>query len=804
MPHPATTMYPFAQNDENTKCQAVSLSNHMTLRNACVDYRDSGGVVWDNAVVPEMSGATSKGQVSCMNHIDNNVGIVVKNTITCFTTESIPRASDMIVTVRDLLEDSVRAGTLWCLVHTREYELDKELNTWLGDAGALPQDTSTVLDQVSSLPILPLSVSTSHAAMEAARYSHGCDYDTKFMFPHNAVPSHGIIGTLHDTQVVDMCPGEVQHVPDHSRRQYADEYIGYLCAGHTSHSSEAGRIRRVTSDIRVRVINDSTLERLSEVAEIVDTHHLDLEWTLFCMGKHSRISTACVDNICKFRRTLALGGCAQLSVYVHDAQRLIVIHVASGNLLKVCTNGYLLDNAEAYTSCGRKWYPRAFIDTTGKDSIRSCFSTFFSLAPYVSSNRAPRPLISSVQLPQAICLPWCPGTAAVSPVNTFTPLVTTPTYEAVTRDFNSNDANIASLMPGENVGVLFLNMEHNYEDAVMVSSRYLDLGGFSSISICHYALQGHEYVPPVGSQLCGILCRWWKSPCVSWCTHQPTELTGNVKYVAGSRCITGVVDSVTKLDNGDVSVAIRSYQQARQGDKLSTWHGQKGVVVETAMEDMPLVYDHDGTRMYVDVVYAMSSVVTRQTNGQLYEACESMCHFANASRTGPRVVVQNGDRADTSAEFSVFNGKTGRPFVTATYDSNGISFRPTKATFGYVRMFPQTQMSRERHHVSHLSMKENTKRTPQRRTRGGGVQWGEMEVMSAVASGLHHCNDEIVSRGDVIDIDVCSTCQRLGLLCKCTTENYIRTSIPYDTVVTDITSRIVHNCCFKYDLEIKV
>ena len=55
-----------------------------------------------------------------------------------------------------------------------------------------------------------------------------------------------------------------------------------------------------------------------------------------------------------------------------------------------------------------------------------------------------------------------------------------------------------------------------------------------------------------------------------------------------------------------------------QGDKLSTPHGQKGVAVTGIMtlENLPVIRTRGGQQLIPDVVVAMSSIVTRQTNGQ--------------------------------------------------------------------------------------------------------------------------------------------------------------------------------------------
>jgi len=356
------------------------------------------------------------------------------------------------------------------------------------------------------------------------------------------------------------------------------------------------------------------------------------------------------------------------------------------------------------------------------------------------------------------------------------------------------------MLPGENVCALYLNMEYNYEDAILVSQRYVDNGGFSTISLCTYSLPSGELIPDVGMPICSKVSKWWKSKCAPHCSHKMNDTNMKNVYSIG-RIPTSTVVSVDSLDNGDKSVQVRSYQQLQTGDKLSTGHGQKGIAVITPYHEMPVAMNDQHGVIVPDVVIAMSSIVTRQTNGQLYESALSLTLMANGT-TLPQV-VQPGDTASVDDEFNVCYGSTGRLYVTATTHEDGSTrVMPTKATLGYVRIFNQTQMTRERHHVSHHSVGSHTLRTPVRRTRGGGISWGEMEVQAAVAAGLSNCVDEIVRRGDMVQCNICTRCQRLGLLCTCTTEDHhIRATLPYDTIVFDTVNAIVYNGSNKYELE---
>ncbi|KAL4766725.1 hypothetical protein BDW60DRAFT_201920, partial [Aspergillus nidulans var. acristatus] len=502
---------------------------------------------------------------------------------------------------------------------------------------------------------------------------------------------------------------------------------------------------------------------------------------------------------CLQHRLRSLTGSTSFSLHISDDLRFINISISSGTLIKQTSSGYYADNVETHFSSRVPGGIRPVIDTKGKDQHRACFSAFFNLIPYISSDRAPRPLISSVQTPQAVCLVWCPGNAAVSPCYTFDPIVTTPLYERIRQDLNSDEATISCHLPGENVTCMFLNLEYNYEDAIMISKRYLDNGGFSTMSMCSYNLPQSEYIPPVGSTMCGVLSRWWKSPCQAHCTHKIEDLTDGSTFTVGYKP-TGVVHSVTHLGSGDINVRIKSYQQLQPGDKLSMGHGQKGIAVPIEYEDMPVAYSPKHGYIVPDIVMAMSSVITRQTNGVLYEAAKSLSLLHENSSIPS--VVNACDIADVSDEFVAMSGVTGELYQTMIYDNNGnAKLEPTCVTVGFNRVMNQTQMSRERHQVSHVHVSKNTLRTPDGRARGGGVAWGEMEVQSTSSAGLQSCDCEIRERGDVIVGKWCQQCQRLGLLCTCTTEEYhVLAKASYDLVVVDCINAITQNGSFQYSL----
>lgn len=800
----------FSLSPTSTYVNAVSLKNHMTLRNACINYRDANGRCWVDSDIPEASAAVSKDQIPCLNRFRNTVGHMSKFEIICFPLQKTLNLASMQDALCEELMSVLETGRLWTPSQTVKYVFSagSEIR-WKSNKSHLIHEHNDILDKLLKSSDTPLSANTVHAAIESTQFGSKVGYTDMFLYPHNASTSVGLIGSLHDNECIDMSPGEKDNkVPNMENRRYdMNDHLGFVCAGHTSHSGEAGRVRRVTCDIRVRILSINTICDITEcfdfVREKINKYSdsetiLKHEWTLFCMGVYCDVSDADIRYICSFHRRMSLLGPTSFSLHIQSDTKLVIMSVSSGTLLKRCSNGYWADSVEVYRSSRLKWSIKPHISTHGKDAMRACFSAFFCLWPYMEYNKAPRPLIASVQQPQAVCLPWCPATAAVSPCYTFRPVITTSFYNDILHDVDDGDANISSYIPGENVICLFLNLMYTYEDAIIISKRYIDNGGFSTYSLCNYNLSRNEYIPPIGSMMCGILSPWWKSKCQKDCKHSETYLASS-SIVLGSKP-TGIVHSTTSLRTGDVCVRIRSFQQLQDGDKLSMPHGQKGIVVIVDYENMPIAHNSKHGTIIPDMVMGMSSVITRQTNGVLYEAAMSLSLMEKGSPL-PHV-VQHGQLPSLEDEFTVVRGTTGEAFKTVIIADNGCYIvKDTRATLGMVRVLNQTQMSRERHQVSHVKIGKNTLRTPDGRARGGGVAWGEMEMQAASSIGLQYCGSEISERGDRVVGKWCTKCQRLGLLHTCTTDDdCVSVKAPYDLIITDCVNAIVHNGSFQYEL----
>lgn len=122
------------------------------------------------------------------------------------------------------------------------------------------------------------------------------------------------------------------------------------------------------------------------------------------------------------------------------------------------------------------------------------------------------------------------------------------------------------------------------------------------------------------------------------------ESNDAARYINGGRCLVHVqvIVSMTKwftnqtdihfensssqvlesniAEDGDIQIKISSHSQLLTGDKISTTHGQKGVVRIVPYHELSIIVMEDGTSFVADLYMAVGSVVSRQTVEQIYEA----------------------------------------------------------------------------------------------------------------------------------------------------------------------------------------
>lgn len=779
-----------------------SQAREYTIRSTFEEYRDRGGARWVDADPPEMSVMSDTGEITCMARLRSPVGLPSGGIYVGPYPAMHPSLRETMHAVMRWVEGAINSGFLWCPPDSVRVERGGS-GVWKCSGAALDVELGEVLSTIERSSLTPLSVSTVHAALESDAIRNEQVFRNFYVYPRTTVPSTGLFGTSHNNSFIDISPLEKEKEPDMKAREFREEYVGFICASHTSHSYEAGRSRRVTEDVLVRLLGYKSYRVAEELSSReTEEEGFTKDWTVFCCGQVCKVGIKTVDQICIHHRLLSLGDDPGYGVYVREPLKVCVISISSGVLTKKCSNGVWADNCNAHISDRLRFSVKPRIDTSGPDFHRSCLSGHYSYIPFVEYNAAVRTSISSAQITQAVTMPYCPATAAVSPCHVFKPIVTTPSYRRIMIK-QEVELDLASYMPGENVCVLYHNLPLNYEDAVVMSKRYAQNGGFSTISTCRYLLPATDYVPPVGGMLCSRLSKWWKSGCQEHCKHTIQYVESSVNCSPFKRP-TGRVVSRVILKTGEQSVKVKSYASYQAGDKLSTGHGQKGVGAKLVdYHDLPVCTTKRRETVIPDVVVAVGSIVSRQTVGQIYESGAGIDRLRDPSIN---MVINPDEIRSLGEDVTVMNPWTGKYYKTAVTDKSNPdreAFLETSfATLGYVRMFNQSQMARERHFTSHRSMTKNTLRTPTKRSRGGALREGEMEVQATVAAGLVNCVEELRKRGDEVLVHVCKMCQRLRLLHSCTIPvEFAEVTLPYDVVVLDCVNKITYNCSFVYEIE---
>ncbi|KAF7889365.1 uncharacterized protein EAF01_010858 [Botrytis porri] len=174
-----------------------AIKKTLTLRNMCQDYRDGGGREWRGTSPPELDGAVEVGRMCRMRSFDNSIGVPHNNSFTGF--DMVDHANDISLfmnCVRDDILTTLAAKRLWC-----------------------PTGLKTVTNESQRLP-------------DDSALRRWFTYDSQ------VTPVTGIIGTLHNNTAIDLVIPEDPKKPDINARAFKDVYMGFYCAGHTSHSDD--------------------------------------------------------------------------------------------------------------------------------------------------------------------------------------------------------------------------------------------------------------------------------------------------------------------------------------------------------------------------------------------------------------------------------------------------------------------------------------------------------------------------------------------------------------------------------------
>jgi hypothetical protein len=507
----------------------------------------------------------------------------------------------------------------------------------------------------------PLSVYTLDAIADVQRYSSGDYHCVSYPTPSTVTISTGLIGVLHMNCLVNMNLDDDVNRPNIALRDIRDEQMGFLCMGHTSHSVEAGSIRRLSRGVEVRLWKlsewesfvECVLKCLTEEGKSDDNARVPSPCLLMIEGMYRYITPRCLELLRKrFLDGSMMSATMRMETLDLDCEELTVMHIgiSPGALIRR-EDGWAYDSVTVEYWKGLEEYSRILEKTPDTH-----MSMYFSIVPFLNYNRPPRTLISSVQALQAMCHPVLYTSLVHVPLNVSSPLVTTEFSKKIL-------GKDTYLIPGENACILLMNLNDNYEDCFILSHRCVKERLFSYKEVATVAVDTEDQVK-AGDIISMKTHKWW---------YIPFDATVKaVRYDAKHRLL------LTLERDADIT----------DGDKLATMHGQKGVVKILPANSIPYGIDEKGTRIDFDLIVSVSSVLSRLTVGQVLELQAGRI----AMKRGWSITCEEymeiqrskGRRLVETDPIGVYDPDTNECYVRRNADGTSHSM---KCKWGYGRVF---------------------------------------------------------------------------------------------------------------------
>jgi hypothetical protein len=781
-----------------------SLEGMLTLRYLNSIYGKAGGCKYGGSEIAEFDRCITKGCISPMRRFNNIIGHFMPSVPNVDSTHpcSICLQPEMLNSIKDLSEflnlelgTTIRRGRLWSLQGCYLCKRDNQ-GIWTFGNQTVDPDIGDELDKISISFSCPLSVHSHHAWLESDDSRDTAYQIGIFKQPEETTAVTSLLGTLQNNQIVDLSPYEPDDIPNMDLRLKDADIPTFLCKGHTSHSTEAGRVRRVCCDVYARVLSRELLDKTIAVCNLADRFNKgDKDWTLFCMGKMCRCSFNALVALKRYIVSMSSTDIQICTLDINMDTQVALLSISSGVLLRRDLNGGVYSSTSLYAD---RWPNDRFNillpSEDSDDALRFYFSGFFQLIPYICFNRPPRTVISSVQSQQAVAVPYGAGTSSVAPTHISKPCVSTALLESV---MNDESAGICDYIPGEDLVICYANFNDTYEDSVIMSEGSVARGLYSYMGYSSSLVGSHEKVPEVGEYVSMSENPWWKVYSRRN-TYIPKHSEGTMIKIPenATPLLAGgdgrgriIAKSITQT--GDISIKILRFCTPVTGDKLASGHGQKGVLKLWKDEDMPWGIDEDGNVIRFDMVMSLASITNRLTNGHYYE----MVTGVKASGEGRRLVIQPSQYCSDHTETTLYDGKSGQMIMRGAGDDE----TPVLASWGICRIWQMTQLSWDKQHYTHNIAGRYSITTPVGRSAGGGVKFGEMETHAVASSGLTEVPREIKRRIDTIDISICATCESIIQICNCGDKRVLMpVSIPHSMLVFDYSNILTSGFANKY------
>lgn len=375
-----------------------------------------------------------------------------------------------------------------------------------------------------------------------------------------------------------------------------------------------------------------------------------------------------------------------------------------------------------------------------------------SLIPFPEHNQSARNVFSSSMIKQAMQMDQNLDKACYTLQK---PLVYTTVGRAVGYDHSPNGLNLL-------VCIMSIN-GFNQEDAIIFKRSSIERGMFSSV---------------VKNTTSVVVDNPWKTVNTDnglSIVHGGTErLFTEVKPMLSSPKIVKITESATDGGRSKVHVTMKEHRTLSLGDKLSSRHGQKGVVgLMMNEEDMP--FNKDG--ITPDVIINPHAIPSRMTVGQLLEGAlgKSAAIEGTFVDGTPFVRCTMDDALQASDTEMLTLGTTGEMIETPV-------------AMGMVYYMALKHQAADKVYVRSSGPKSIMSRQPiSGRSKGGGLRFGEMEYDCLVAYGASKMLTEVSESSDMVEAPYCNECNVLTDMfdsnCKFCEQPTVRKRVPFSYVV---------------------
>ena len=239
--------------------------------------------------------------------------------------------------------------------------------------------------------------------------------------------------------------------------------------------------------------------------------------------------------------------------------------------------------------------------------------------------------------------------------------------------------------------------------------------------------------------------------------------------------------SVVARPDGGVLLSLEYVGFPVDGDKFTTFHGQKGVATILPDNEMPVV-----NRRTAEIIIGSSALIKRGTASQVIEAaCGQFASLANLTHCSstPSQVLENyrweyrlgrnrniiDDMCSRYQSDVMIRGPDGElSAIPRKVRSSSIhEIRNVKANYGVIRVMQSIFMASDKMSCTQKKTMKHSMNPCSKSSLGGSKRLGEMELAQLEASGFKHCLQEFKDRSDSCVIEVCSKSKCIKMLCAC-------------------------------------